>query len=106
MVFFHDDRPWIPYTNPDPQLPGSMQVLINNAARELDLSIQVVVLPWRHCLESVRSGKIDAMIGGGDVPFIRELAEFPKLGAATDPSRSLGTARIMLVKRINFWNSN
>lgn len=94
-----DDRPWIPYTNPDPKHPGDMQILINNTAQELRLTIDVVVLPWRRCLESVRSGKIDAMIGGGDVPFNRELAEFPKNGMAIDTSRSLGTARVMLVKR-------
>lgn len=94
-----DERPWVPFTSPDARNPGQMQVIVDAVARELRYSVQVVVLPWRRCLESVRSGKIDALIGAGDVPYTRELAEFPRIGNVTDTGRSLGKARIMLVKR-------
>lgn len=94
-----DDRPWFPYTNPNLRNPGIMQVLTDSVADDLGVTVEVVALPWKRCLESLRSGKIDAMIGGADLPFTRELAVFPKHGSEADTNRSLGTARIMLVKR-------
>ncbi|RYZ57665.1 MAG: transporter substrate-binding domain-containing protein [Proteobacteria bacterium] len=94
-----DDRPWIPYTNPNLRNPGNMQLVMDSVASDLGVTVEVVALPWKRCLESLRSGKIDAMIGGADVPFTRELAVFPKHGNEVDTNRSLGTARIMLVKR-------
>ena len=94
-----EDIPWIPYTNPDFQNPGQMQILVNNVAKSLGISIQVVALPWKRCVESVRLGKIDAMIGGGDAPQNRVLAVFPMFGKLADARRSLGTARTMVVRR-------
>jgi polar amino acid transport system substrate-binding protein len=95
-----DERPWIPYTNPNFRNPGIMQLLTDLVAADMGMTVSVVALPWKRCLESVRSGKIDAMIGGADVPFTRKLAIFPKNKGAVDTNRSLGTARILLVKRI------
>lgn len=94
-----DERPWLPHTNPDPGHPGNMQILIKSVAHDLGSTVQIISLPWRRCLESVRTGKIDAMVGAGDVPFTRELGEFPKIGNIVDSGRSLGMARVMLVKR-------
>ncbi|MES2744693.1 MAG: hypothetical protein V4655_04660 [Bdellovibrionota bacterium] len=97
-----DERPWIPYTNPDLEKPGTMQILVAYASRDLNVRLKVEALPWKRCLADVRSGRIDAAIGASDAPFILQFAEFPRLiGSETsDTNRSLGTARIMLVKRI------
>lgn len=104
-----DERPWIPYTYPKVETPGSMQIMIVNASRAVNLSVDVRALPWKRCLESVKAGKIDAIIGASDVPLIRQFAEFPKVPGTEfpDETRSLGTARIMLVKRVGSdieWN--
>lgn len=95
-----DDRPWIPYTNPAPGKPGSMQLLISMVAKDLGLTVDVVALPWKRCQESVRAGRLDALVGAGFVPLNRELAEFPLYGEGAETRRSLGAARVVLVRRI------
>ncbi|RYZ65925.1 MAG: hypothetical protein EOP09_13505, partial [Proteobacteria bacterium] len=94
-----DERPWIPFTNPDLEHPGEMQVLLDKVSRELSVTVAITALPWKRCQESVRSGKIDAMVGAGDVAFNRDFSHFPEHGGKVDPDRSLGAARIMLVRR-------
>lgn len=78
-----------------------MQILVRNVGRDLQVRVEVEALPWKRCLENVRLGKIDAAIGIGDVPSLRKIAEFPRVPSITsaDPNRSLGTARILLVRR-------
>lgn len=96
-----DERPWIPYTDPDLEKPGNMQITTYNVARDLQVRVDIVALPWKRCLENVKTGKTDAAIALGDVPYLRKIAEFPRVSGfeIVDRSRSLGTARIMLVKR-------
>ncbi len=95
-----DDRPWKPYTNPAPGKPGSMQLLVSMAATDLGMTVDVVALPWKRCQELVRAGRLDALMGAGFVPLNRELAEFPLQGEGADARRSLGAARVVLVRRI------
>ncbi len=94
-----DERAWLPFTSPDPAAPGTMQLIVSAAARELGLKLVVTALPWRRCQENVRIGRMDGMIGAAYVPFNRELAVFPMAGVEVDSRRSLGTARVLLVKR-------
>lgn len=96
-----DDRPWLPYTNPDLKKPGTMQVLVAQVAAELGVALEVRALPWRRCQQDVRTGKVDAVIGAADVPFNRELAEFPLAGGEVDQQRALGVARVVLAKRVD-----
>ncbi len=106
-----DDRPWLPYTHPDLEKPGNMQILVFNASRELGVRVEVEPLPWKRCLDSVRQGKVDAAIGASAIPYIENFAVFPRNFATNeaDSNRSLGSARVMLVKRRDFdfeWGVN
>ncbi len=94
-----DERPWIPFTNPDATHPGEMQLLVARSITSLGSTITTTPLPWKRCLESVRTGKIDAMIGASDAALLQTIVVFPRTGGAIDAKSSLGTARLLLVKR-------
>jgi polar amino acid transport system substrate-binding protein len=98
-----DDRPWIPHTNPNLEKPGTMQILVDNVSRDLNVRVDIEALPWKRCLANVRAGRTDAVIGANDAPYFKQFVEFPKLVSSdtTDEARSLGTARILLVKKID-----
>lgn len=95
-----DDRPWLPYTTPEHGVSGSMPLLIGMAAQEMGLRVDYEVLPWMRCQGNVRSGRLDALVGAGFVPLNRILAEFPMRGEAVDNRRSLGSARVILARRM------
>ncbi len=94
-----DDRPWLPHTTPDKKSPGTMQVLVEKAISENKHSFESVILPWKRCQEEVKKGQVHAMIGAGFVPFNREFADFPMAGSDADVKRSLGAARVVLVRQ-------
>lgn len=94
-----DERPWIPYTHPDPRKPGTMQRAIRSIGKKLGIQIIDSPLPWRRCQAFVRSGAADAMVGGSYMDFNLEFSDFPMLGNAANSKKSLGFARVILLRR-------
>lgn len=94
-----DSRSWLPYTNPDLKNPGLMQVAVHEAGKKLGIKIVEKALPWETCQASVKAGSIDAMIGAAYVDFNREFADFPQTLGRVDSRRSLGSARILFVRK-------
>ena len=94
-----DDRPWLPYTNPEHGVSGAMPLLIGMAAEKLGLKVDYVALPWKRCQGNVETGKLDALVGAGFVSLNQTLAVFPMQGDEVDSRRSLGSARVVLARR-------
>ncbi|MYN01535.1 hypothetical protein GTP41_05425 [Pseudoduganella sp. DS3] len=77
---------------------GHYQYLLQLAARKANVRIERKVAPRRRCLDEMRSGLSDAMIGA----FTQErlaTAAFPMVGGAPDVTRSFGTVRYYPYRR-------
>jgi ABC-type amino acid transport substrate-binding protein len=78
---------------------GHYQYLLQLAAHKAGVSIERKIAPRRRCLDEVRSGISDAMIGAY-TPERAEMAAFPLAGNAPDVTRSLGTVRYYPYRRV------
>lgn len=77
---------------------GHYQYLLQLAARKAGIRIERKVAPRRRCMDELRSGKSDAMIGA----FTQEryaTAAFPMAGNAPDVTKSFGTVRYYPYRR-------
>lgn len=79
---------------------GHYQYLLQLAARKAGVRIERKVAPRRRCLDEMRSGLSDAMIGA----FTQErlaTAVFPMAGGAPDVTKSFGAVRYYPYRRID-----
>ncbi|MCE3264770.1 MAG: hypothetical protein K0R43_3849 [Pseudoduganella sp.] len=77
---------------------GHYQYLLQLAARKAGITIQRKIAPRRRCLDEVRSGISDGMIGAY-TPERAAIAIFPMAGSAPDVTRSFGTVRYYPYRR-------
>ncbi|NEX59816.1 substrate-binding periplasmic protein [Noviherbaspirillum galbum] len=102
-----DERPWMPFTSPDPDLPGTFQRIVSAAAQGLGAHVETTIAPWSQCKEYLKQGEVDALIGASDSVRNQGTMALPMKGAKTDSSRALGSARIVLARRFDSradWN--
>lgn len=95
-----DERPWLPYTSPDPMNPGNMQIALKEVGEKLGIEIINKALPWKRCRSFVKSGMVDAMIGGAYVDSNREFSDFPMLDQFVNNKQALGFASVVLIRRL------
>lgn len=61
MTLCVSDRPAAPLMFPDHD--GQAQYLARAGARAVGIEPSFVVLPWRRCIEAVRTGQVDGVLG-------------------------------------------
>ncbi|MBB5017930.1 polar amino acid transport system substrate-binding protein [Chitinivorax tropicus] len=77
LVLCFEDIPQKPWTHPDGS--GLNLDLLRMVQRRLNEQLIFVPKPWKRCLQELKAGKIDGVIGGQDAPDRRTFAVFPTL---------------------------
>lgn len=77
---------------------GHYQYLLQLAARKAGITIERKIAPRRRCLDEMRSGIVDGMIGAYS-PERTAIAAFPMAGDAPDVTKSFGTVRYYPYRR-------
>ena len=94
----NQDSPPLSYVAPHP--PGHAQILINEAAKNLNISIAMVFKPWKQCQLLVGNGTYDALFAAAYAGINVQLVEFPKISIGVpDRSKAIGTMKIYLIRR-------
>ena len=105
MTLCVSDRPAAPLTFPDHD--GQGQYLTRVAARAAGVEPLFVVLPWRRCVEAVRIGQVDGVLGAQAFQTFKEFMRFPLKNGVPDSSYALGVDTWVFVTRADqplHWN--
>ncbi len=78
---------------------GHYQFLLQEAARKAGVSVERHIAPRRRCLDGLRTGGSDGMIGAF-TPERSALAVFPMAGGAPDVAKAFGTVRYYPYRRV------
>lgn len=77
---------------------GHLQYLALQAARGLGVEVERRVAPRRRCVEELKAGLVDGMVGAWSAERA-EYAMFPMAGAGPDEKRAMATPRYFLYRR-------
>lgn len=105
MTLCVSDRPAAPLTFPDHD--GQGQYLARVAARAAGVEPLFVVLPWRRCVEALRIGQVDGVLGVQAFQSYKDFMRFPLKNGLPDSSYSLGVDKWVFVTRADqplHWN--
>lgn len=91
------DRPAAPLTFPDHE--GQAQYLARQAMRAAGVEPGFVVLPWRRCMESVRVGQVDGVIGVQAFQAYKDFVRFPLKNGLPDRAFAVGVDTWVVVTR-------
>ncbi len=81
-----------------PNKDGTMQVLIRMAAAQTEMTVTFKPLPWKACLDAVRSDTLNGAVGPSLTEATRELAVFPMNKDKADATRSLAATRALVFR--------
>jgi polar amino acid transport system substrate-binding protein len=99
LVLCYEDvvqRPWS-----TPAGAGLNFELLKRVEKQLGEHFNYVAKPWKRCLEEVRTGAVDAVIGAADAPERRAFALVPTLpDGKSDPARALFTDNAYVYLRV------
>jgi polar amino acid transport system substrate-binding protein len=85
------DRPAAPLSFPDRE--GQAQYLARMSARAAGAEAAFVVMPWRRCVESVRAGLLNGLIGIQAYQTFKDVVRFPVRNGQADRTYSVGASR-------------
>lgn len=97
MTLCVSDRPAAPLMFPDHD--GQAQYLARAGARAAGVEPSFVVLPWRRCIEAVRAGQVDGVLGAQAFNAYKEFMRFPLKNGLPDRSFSVGIDTWVFVTR-------
>jgi polar amino acid transport system substrate-binding protein len=90
------DVDYPPYARVDGS--GHLQYLAQQAARGLGVELERRVAPRRRCVEELKAGLVDGMVGAWSAERA-EYAMFPMAGGGPDERRAVATPRYFLYRR-------
>lgn len=79
---------------------GHYQYLLKQAARKAGVEVERRIAPRRRCLDEIRAGISDGMIGAF-TPERSAIAAFPLAGGAPDVTKAFGTVRYYPYRRVS-----
>lgn len=77
---------------------GHLQYLMQQAARGLGVELERRVAPRRRCVEELKSGLVDGMVGAYSAERA-EYAVFPTAGSGLDEKKAMAVSRYFLYRR-------
>ncbi|MFZ6801119.1 transporter substrate-binding domain-containing protein [Undibacterium sp. Di24W] len=77
LKFCFEDAPQTPWTMPDGS--GLNLELLKRVERRLGENFELVAKPWKRCLEEVRTGVQDGLIGSAVAPERQQFSVFPTM---------------------------
>lgn len=103
IVFAIEDEESYPsYVGSGEQLnaekPGVSVEIIQLVAKELDLDIEIIRLPWQRCLETMKSNEIDGIFEASFKKARMEMGNYPMKDGKPDSDLRLLTASYYLYK--------
>jgi polar amino acid transport system substrate-binding protein len=90
------DVDYPPYARVDGS--GHLQYLLQQAARGLGVELERRVAPRRRCVEELKSGLVDGMVGAYSAERA-EYAVFPSAGGGLDEKKAMAVPRYFLYRR-------
>lgn len=88
LTLCYEDVPQFPWTKPDGT--GLNFELLSRVEKQLGEQFRYEVKPWKRCIEEVRAGVMDGLIGAADSPERRVFAAFATLpNGKIDPRAAL-----------------
>ncbi|NRD75606.1 transporter substrate-binding domain-containing protein [Shewanella sp. VB17] len=114
MRICYEDRGYFPYATTEPitdsktlNVHGVFVDLIIKTAARLNLSIQLVRLPWKRCIQHLSQGKTDAIFAAIWTPERESIGVFPTREGQIDVERRLwsGSYQVFTHKQSSLkWN--
>lgn len=89
------DQPFYPYTMPDGS--GQLQYLLREASKGLPLQFKNYTAPRRRCLEDLKAGRAEGVVGAF-APERQAYAAFPLREGRLDESQALAVTRFLLYR--------
>lgn len=97
MTLCVTDRPAAPLTFPDHD--GQSQYLVRAAARAAGSEPLLVVKPWKRCVEALRVGQVDGLLGVQAFSVFKDFMRFPLKNGLPDRAYALGVDTWVFVTR-------
>lgn len=91
------DTPFPPLTFPNHD--GQAQFLIRKAVTGLGGAVYFTPMPWRRCLNEVRTGRQDATLAGFNHAY-EEFMVFPMKGKQADVELEVAEATVVIVRKV------
>lgn len=88
LLICYEDVPEFPWTNPDGT--GLTLDMMRQIAAELHLTLRLQPLPWTRCLDELKFGSVDAVLGAGYRSDRHSFGRFPQMiNGNPDDTRAL-----------------
>ncbi|MFC0349980.1 substrate-binding periplasmic protein [Undibacterium danionis] len=98
LKFCFEDTPQAPWTLPDGS--GLNLELLKRVEQRLGEKFEIVAKPWKRCLEEVRTGVQDGLIGSALAPERQKFSVFPsRADGSIDPNAALNDDQAMVYIR-------
>ncbi|MES2262228.1 MAG: hypothetical protein V4724_27220 [Pseudomonadota bacterium] len=91
------DEDYAPFSFPAREGPG--QFLLRRAIERQGGALEITHVPWRRCIEGVRAGTYDAVLGAAANASFFSFLSFPERDGRADPRRSLGSLEFRVMQR-------
>lgn len=95
-----EDQPFFPHTSPDPTTPGHAQILVEMVAKNLGVTIEHRIEPWRRCQATVEEGKVDAINCAGYAGINTKISTFPMTGKEPSPTKAIAVTPTVLYRKV------
>nr|WP_315486299.1 transporter substrate-binding domain-containing protein [uncultured Undibacterium sp.] len=100
LKFCFEDAPQAPWTLPDGR--GLNLELLKRVERRLGENFELISKPWKRCLEEVRTGVQDGLIGSAVAPERLQFSVFPSMAdGSTDRTAALNEDQAKVYIRQN-----
>lgn len=91
------DQDYAPHSFPDREAPG--EHLIKMAVESIGDQVQFYPSPWPRCLEGIKSGEYDLIVGPSPDPKFFSYIVYPFIEGVPDPTQSLGPVDYMVLRK-------
>ena len=106
LLFCFENTVQQPWSTPSGE--GLNFELLKRVEKQLDEHFIYAAKPWRRCMEELRIGMVDSVIGAADIPERHRYAVYPSLpDGRTDPARALFEDNVYVFLRVGgqaSWN--
>jgi polar amino acid transport system substrate-binding protein len=101
------DEDYAPHSFPRREAPG--QRLISMAVQRQGQTVEFLAAPWRRCLDGIRKGQYDLIVGPSPNPSFFEFIAYPLKDGKPDGAQSMGPVDYVVLRRKGssmLWNGD
>lgn len=106
IIFAAEDQDQFPHylgqsTKFDMTNPGLSVSMLQEVCKKLGLEPEFVRMPWKRCLKSMQTGKVDGIFNGSFKEERMEFGQYPMKNGKADPERRIATSAYVIYKHKN-----